>query len=418
VSAAAAPATAPARWRFRAVDADGAVVAGELDAADSAAAVAALRAAGRLPLEVSPAPRGLWAALNADVAIGGALRSADRVAFTRGLAALSEASLPLDRALQTLQTLGGGRAVRQVAGRLLAAVRGGDALSAAMEREGAAFPPAYRSIVRAGEAAGALAPALSRLADGEEAQARRRAAVRSALVYPAFLLVAAVAAITVLLTVVAPTFAPMLRDADVAPPLTTRLVMGAGDAVQRWWPLALAVVAAFAIVARLALARPRVRAAWHRALLRAPVIGAVRRKLASARVARALGELLGGGVALLAALRLARDAAEDAALTAEMDRIAPLAEAGAGLAGPLRDGGLLAPLAVQLIAVGEETGRLAPMLLKAADILEEEGRVSLERLTSLLTPLLTLVMGGLIAVIVSSFLFALSSINELAVTQP
>lgn len=409
-------ADAARRWRFRAVDVDGDVVTGEASGADMAEIVARLRAEGRLPIEIRPAAGGLWALLNTELTPRDALPAAERVGFTRGLSALIDAGLPIDRALEMLSDLGESRAQRRLAQGLCADVRGGASLSDALDRRTAAFPAMFRGLVRAGETSGALGPALARLAAGEEAAARRAAALRAALIYPAFLLVAAAAAIAVLLTVVVPTFAPMLEGAGVTPPLATRIVFGAGDAAARRWPAALAVLSVGAVAAQLALRRPGARAALCRALFRTPMIGPIRRKLASARAARTMGEALRGGVALPAALRLARDAAGDAAMAAELDRVTPQAEAGAGLATPLADGAVMSPLAIQMIGVGQETGTLPAMALKAADILDTQAQTALDRLMATLSPALTLVMGGLIALIVSSFLFALSSINEIALS--
>jgi general secretion pathway protein F len=406
-------------FRFRALDAAGARAAGVIEAPDAAAAVARLRAEGRLPLSVELARGGrLMAALNAEITPRATLSPADRAAFTRGLATLAAAGLPLDRALEIARDFSDGRAARGVAARLLAAVRGGAALADAMEAEKGAFPPVYRAVVRAGEASGGLGAALGRLADAEEAANRRRGALRSALVYPVFLVVSSVGAVAALLIFVAPTFEPMLAEAGATPPLSTRIVMGAGRAAAEGWPWALAALLVLAVAAALAMRHPSLRLAASRAALRLPAFGPLRRRLQTARLARLLGELLSGGVALPAALRLARTALTDAAFADALDRATPQIEAGRGLAGPLGESGALAPLAVQLIRVGEESGRLAPMLLRTADILDEEARQTLDRLLAMLTPTLTLVMGGVIALIVSSILFALFSINELAIGRP
>jgi general secretion pathway protein F len=408
-----------ARFRYRALDAAGASVMGEIEAADVPGAVESIRAQGRLPVSVEAAEAGgLWALLNTEITPRAALPEGDRIAFTRALATLAGAGLPIDRALEIVRDLGERRAARAIAGRLLEAVRGGASLAEAMDGEAAAFPRAYRSVVRAGEAGAALGPALARLAEGEEAAAKRRSGVRSALVYPAFLLVSSVGAVAVLLIYVVPTFEPMLAEAGVAPPLSTRIVMAAGRVATGGWPLMLGGVLALALGLRLALLSPGFRLRWSRALLAAPVVGPLRRKLQTARLVRLLGELLASGVALPAALRLAREALSDAAFRDDLARATPEVEAGRGLAGPLSEGGTLSPLALQLIRVGEESGRLAPMLLKAADILDDEAKGALDRLIATLTPTLTLAMGALIALIVSSILFALFSINELAIRRP
>lgn len=408
-----------ARFRFRAIDPSGAKVAGEIDAPDRAGAVARMRAEGRLPISVEPAAAGgLWALLNTDLTPRAPLTTPDRIAFTRGLATLAGAGVPLDRALGILRDLGERRPARAMAAQLLDAVSGGASLAGAMDAVPSAFPEAYRSVVRAGEASASLPAALERLADAEEAAAKRRSGLRSAMVYPAFLLVASIGAVAVLLIQVVPTFEPMLADAGATPPWSTRLVMASGRWTSANWPFALGGAALLFIGARLALRAPAWRLRWCRALLAAPVIGPLRRKLQTAQLVRLLGDLLASGVSLPAALRLSRGALDDTAFQVDLDRATPEVEAGRGLAAPLSEGGTLSPLALQLMRVGEESGRLPSMLLKAADILDDEAQRALDRAVAMLTPTLTLVMGGVIALIVSSILFALFNINELAIRRP
>ncbi len=404
------------RFRYRAIDPLGATVSGALEAPDGSAAVDSLRGRGLLPVAVKPGGAGsrLWSVLSTDITPRDALRDRDRVAFTRALATLIGAGLPLDRALEILRDLGDRRAGRAVAARLLDAVRGGSGLAAAMDGDAAAFPPLYRGMVRAGEAGAMLDATLGRLADAEEGAAARRGALRAAMIYPAFLLVSAMGSVAVLLIYVVPAFEPLLAEAGVEPPVSTRIVIAAGRTVADGWPAMLAAAGTLWVAWRVARLRPAVRLAAARTVLRLPLIGAIAAKLETARLVRMLGELLTSGVALPAALRLARAATGDAAFRAELDRVTPEVEAGRGLARPLAEGAVAAPLALQLIRVGEESGRLAPMLLKAGEILDAEAQGQIDRLLAILTPTLTLVMGGLIALIVSSILFALFSINELA----
>lgn len=403
-----------ARFRFRALDAAGASVNGELEAADRAAAVAALRGRGCLPVAVDPAQAfDVWSLLNVEITPRAPLTEADRIALTRGLATLVDAELPLERALALVAELGDRRGARKVAAGLLDAVRGGAALSAAMAAQPAAFPALYRGVVAAGEAGAALGPALVRLADAEEEAARRRAALRAALTYPVILVVASVGAVAVMLSVVVPTFEPLLADAGAAPPLSTQVVLAAARILGEGWPFLLGGAVALWLGLALALRHPAARVRWARFWLGVPGVGPLIARLESARLCRLLGELVRNDVALPAALRLTTEAMPNAAFRAELARATPEVEGGRGLSRPLTEGGIVTPLALQLIRVGEESGRLAPMLVRAGAILEADGRAALDRMLALLTPLLTLLMGAVIALIVSSILFALLQINEL-----
>ncbi|MGF1502340.1 MAG: type II secretion system F family protein [Paracoccaceae bacterium] len=404
------------QFRYRAVNAKGEVVTGTIHTTDRAAAVARLQAEGAMPIRLeSAAAGGLMALLNTEITPRDGLTERDRIAFTRTLATLTGAGLPLDRALETARDLGTSRAGRDVAGRLLDRVREGAALSDALDGERQAFPALYRATLRAGEAGAALETTLARMADTLEVAAKRRGALRSALIYPAFLIVTAIGSVAVLLAFVVPTFEPLLDEAGVDPPPVTRAVIASGRFVESYWLVLLLGVAGAVAAFRVALLRPDIRLAYHRALLAVPGIGGLWRAFETGRLARLLGSLLENGVALPAALRHAGAALGNRAFAAEIARIVPEVEAGRGLAKPLADGRLLPPLALQLIQVGQESGQLTEMLLKTAEIFEEDGTRRFDQAMALLTPVLTLVMGGLIALIISSILFALFSINELAI---
>ena len=401
---------------YRAIDASGVTVSGEVDMPDERAAARHLQQDGYVPIEIDRTrTTSLRALLDTEITPRQALSARDRVAFTRSLATLLGAGLPLDRALATLRDLGTSKSLRRVAGSLLDRVRDGASLSRAVDGEGTAFPPLYRGIVRAGEAGARLDAALTDLADMLEQAQRRLGELRSALIYPAFLVVTAIGSVGVLLAYVVPTFEPLLADAGVEPPPITQAVIGTARFVETYWVTMLSLVGTLILAGAIALRNPTLRKKWDRAKLSVPGLGETLRKFETARLCRLLGTMLGNGVALPAALNLARDGLGNRAFAAEVSRVLPEVEAGRGLAQPLRDGALLPPLALQLIQVGQDSGDLTPMLMKTAEIFDAEAKRAFDQMLSLLTPVLTLLMGGLIALIISSILFALFSINELAI---
>ncbi len=402
-------------FRYRAIDRAGAVVTGTLESPDAAAAAQRLHETGHMPIRIEAGAGGLRALLDTEITPRDAISERDRLVFTRALATLAGAGLPLDRALAIARDLGERRAVREVAGRLLEAVQGGASFADALDRERAAFPPLYRAVVRAGETGAALEATLARLADQLETGARRRGELRSAMIYPAFLLLTAAGSVALLLGFVVPSFEPLLAEAEVEPPAITQAVIAAGRVVEAWWAALLGGALLALAGGRLALLAPRLRLAWHRALLGTPVVGPLWASFETARLARLLSGLLENGVALPAALRLARGALGNRAFAAELDRVIPEVEAGRGLAAPFAEGRVLPPLAKQLLRVGQDSGQLAEMLGRIAAIFEAESTGRFDRLLAILTPAITLLMGVLIAVVISSILFALFSINELAI---
>lgn len=405
-----------ARFHYRAVGRKGDVVTGVLEMPDERAAVALLQDRGEVPIRVARQPASsLRALLDIEITPRDALSARDRVAFTRGLATLLSAGVPLDRALEIARDLSPQKAVRAIAARLLERVREGATLAEALDAESRAFPPLYRSVVHAGEAGAALEATLSRLAGTLEEAEKRASDLRSALIYPAFLLLTSIGSIVVLMTVVVPTFQPLLDDAGVEPPVLTRVVIGMGTIFEEYGVAMLAGLATLLVIWRLVLTLPAARLAWHRALLGLPIAGLVWRKIETGRFARLLGMLLQNGVSLTAALPLVRRAVSNEAVAAEIERITPEVDAGRGLAQPLVEGKVLPPLALQLIEVGQESGQLTEMLLKTAEIFETEAKRDIDNSLALLTPTVILLMGGFVALVVSSILFALFSINELAV---
>lgn len=403
-----------ARFAYKAVMPSGDVVEGEMEANDQAMVVARLRAQGYTPIRAD------------EVAAGGARRAAagawlarrrvagrDLAVLTRELATLLGAGLPLERCLEILEDLADGPALRRLIGRVLERVRGGAALADAVAAEGDAFPPSYTSTLRAGEAGGALAPALARLADFLERAEALRQSVRSALIYPMILLVMTGLSIVVLLTVVVPQFTPLFEDAGAALPFSTRVLVALGDGLARYgWLIALAV-AVLAVAARRLARNPEVRERWHGWLLAAPLLGGLIARIEAARFCRTLGTLVANGVPLLAAVAIARQGIGNAALAASVAGVEPALEEGRRLAEPLAEAGAFPRLAAHLIRVGEESGDLAPMLLEAADIYDRETRVALERLMAMLVPVVTIALGVLVAAVIMSILSAILSVYDL-----
>lgn len=403
------------RFAYRAVTATGETVSGEMDVADKDAVIARLHELGQTPLSIAQASSNwLTDALNKDVLALGGLTQKDVLALTRSLATLLDAGIDLDRALEMTRDLEAKGKKQAILDGLLTNVREGQSFTDALEKYPSEFSLFYRNMIRAGELGAALVPVLNRLADYLEQSQKLKTNLRSALIYPAFLITASLGAVLILLTVVVPTFQPIFEGAGAALPASTAIVIAVGSFFQSyWWAVCLGLV--LCSIAFMALHNtPRGRLWWQDLALRVPVFGTIWLQSATSRVSRTLGTLLENGVALPQAMTLARDVAGNAAIAQEIDRATEDVQMGKGLAAPLKAGGLFPSLAIQLIEVGEESGKLEGMLHRIAAIYEEETQTATARMMSLLTPILTLVIGGLIAFIVSSILFALFSINELA----
>ncbi|MEE9139279.1 MAG: type II secretion system F family protein [Alphaproteobacteria bacterium] len=402
-------------YHYRAVTSAGRVVEGEMEAGSQSAVISRLHDLGHVPIHAEEIARGTLASwLTRDLFAGRAV-SRKRVGLvTRELATLLGAGLPLDRSFEILVELAEKENVRTLLARVLDGVRGGASLADAMAAQGGTFPPFYVSMVRAGESGGALESVLARLADFLEKSQATLESVRSALIYPAILLGMAGLSLVVLLTVVVPEFKPLFEDAGEALPAATQAIIVVGEVLGRYgWLIALGVIGLVWALRR-QLADPAFRFRWDGLMLGLPLFGDLVRKIQVARFSRTLGTLLENGVTLLSALAIVKETLGNAVMARAVEGLAAGLKEGQGLAGPLAVAGVFPNLAVQLVRVGEETGQLEDMLIKMADIYDRESQRTIQRLLSLLVPVLTIGLGFLIAGIIASVLVAFLSVNELA----
>jgi general secretion pathway protein F len=402
-------------FRYTAIGAGGERLAGLMDAASEAEVIARLQRQGTMPLRAEPADKASrWAGLmQMDLGGRGGLRKQEVADLIRELATMLTAGQDLDRALRYLQETAAPRVRPTVTG-LRDAVRDGSPLSTAMARYPGSFPPMHVGLVRAGEAGGNLGVTLARIADLLDRQRALAATVTSALIYPTVLLVAMIGAVTLLLTEVLPQFVPMFEQSGAVLPASTRFLIAAGAFVQADGFLVLVALLALVLLARAALRRDSIRLVVDRVLLHAPLIGGLTQEVLAARFTRVLGTLLQNGVALIPALAIVRDAMGNRAARVAVDRASLAARGGASLTPALESGGVFPPRTIHLLRLGEETAQLAGMALRAADIHEEKTRLATQRLTSLLVPAMTILMGVAVGGIVASLMTAMLSLNDLA----
>ncbi len=402
------------RYRYRAYDGAGALKSGEIDGVSDTGVLDQLRAAGLLPVEAVEQRGGArdvrwW---ERDLFAGRTLPPTSLALFTRELATLVEAGIPLDEALRIVTLHPMGPRVRKVVEETLTHVLEGASLSEAMERQGR-FGDFYCSMVRAGEAGGNLSEVLRQLASFLERSVETRARIRSALVYPSVLVLMAIGALILIATVLLPTIVPIFRDAGAEPPYLIRRMLDLQSAIAQHW-IVLCVILAAAVAGLVALQNPQVRVAGHRLLLRMPVLGELITLAETAKLARTLASLLGSGVPMLTALRIVENVAGNAVFTAAIAEAAEEVKEGRMLSQAMRNGGVFPSLMLRLIAVGEETGRLEPMLRHVEKIFETQVQRRLEQLLTLLTPALTIFMGLIVGGLIMSVMSAILSINELA----
>ena len=318
-------------FHYKAVSPSGETLRGEMEAATSDEVIARLQEAGNLPISASEAGSGLnfsFGRMGAD-----RLSSSDIGDLTTQLSILLGAGLPLDRALTVMSDLSEGERSNKVVNDLRDQVRGGAALSEAMEAQHGVFNRLYVNMVRAGEVGGSLDTTLQRLADYLDRSKELRDTIVSALIYPMILLVMAVGSVILLLTFVVPKFMPIFEDMGAELPLLTSIVLGAGEFLQSfWWLLGIAIVA-LVFWFRQQMADPVSRRKWDERFLRWRMVGDLIRKVEMARLSRTVGTLLVNGVPLLSALGIGRRTVANTVLAEGVDKAARLESEDGWLAG-------------------------------------------------------------------------------------
>lgn len=402
-----AAATPPAAFRYRASTDAGEIVEGVLRATSRDAALRELRRQQLWPVAVDPVVTRTAASMRLTASPSARRRGV--AGWVRTVATLIDAGAPLDRALGVAQGQATHPDVLRGAQAIRTAVQGGLSLAESMRLQPALFEPLHVGVVRAGEAAGALDTALMTLAGYLEEDLALRAQLTSALIYPALMATVATLGILVLLLFVVPRFSALLADLGGTMPASTRALIVIGSVVTRgWWILAL-VATVVVMTTRRALAVPETRLRWHARRLTIPFVGSLERAMATARFTRALGLMLSGGLPLMPALRLARSGVTNRAIAADLERVAGDVARGQPLGPALA--GVLSPMAVQLLAVGEESGKLDALCLRAAAQHDEEVRGTLRTLASLLEPALILLFGAIVGFVALAMLQAIYAVN-------
>lgn len=419
----------PDFW-YRGIDASGRSCEGQLQAWDEGSALRQLRGQGILARELSAAP------------IGGAgspavptlpppqttrpparwqrflrrssPRAADIGAYTAELATMLKAGLSLDRALRLLGAMAPHPQLADVNQRLLEDIKAGHAFSRALARHPRFFDDFFVNLVRAGEASGHLGDALARVQEHQERVRTLRERAVAAATYPAILLIVSLLSLLVMLLYVVPQFRDVFGELGDRLPLATRFMMGLSTSLTDnaiVWGLAITVIVAGVLAY---LRSDSGRAAWRVAQYRLPLVGPLRTRYQQAVFARTLGTLLDSGVNLVAALGIATDTFGNPADRQRITAVTADIKAGRRMADTLQNLNFFDPLVINLVRVGEETGRLGPMWQEVAQILEREVQARMQRLLTVLEPLLILLLGALIAGIIVSILLGILAVNDLA----
>lgn len=400
-----------AQFIYKAITPTGEQLEGHIEAGSEAEVIAKIQEAGNIPV--------LAKEMKAGFSLENLMASRKKVSqkqvgfFTEQLATLLNSGMPLDRSLSVMIELSDDERIKNMVEQIRDKVRGGGSLSDAMEEQHGVFSTMYTNMVRAGEMGGTLEVSLQRLSDYLKSSKELRDSVVSAMIYPAILLVLAVGSLFILLAKVVPKFKPLFEDANIELPLLTQVVFAGAELVQSfWWVFVIAIVAIVAIIKQ-QLKDPEFRYKVDQKMLNLPLFGELITRVETAKFTRTLGTLADSGVPLLSGLAVAKKVINNTVLLKAISNATEKVKHGTPLSDALAKEESFPRLAQQLLSVGEETGNLDDMLVRASDTYDGEVKNTIDRMLSVLVPILVLALAGLIFTIVFAILMPMMNMSEL-----
>ncbi|MCM8900919.1 type II secretion system F family protein [Caldicoprobacter algeriensis] len=337
-----------------------------------------------------------------DLSIRTKIASKDIAVLCKQFSTMLGAGIPIVRCLDILSKQLSNRVLRRLFAEMYAEVRTGRTLTEALVRRSQYFPSLFISMIEAGETSGTLDVVLNNLAQHYEKDYKLRQKVKNAMTYPVIVLIVAVAVVYFLLTVVVPTFISIFNRGDMALPLPTRMLLSLSDFATRYGMIVLLCIVLMVFILYIVLSRGKGRLKWHEFLLKMPVMGTVITYVISSRFSATLGILLRTGIPLVQALDIVKKVVGNEVAQKGLQQVQDMARMGGGISIPLEQLKLFPLMLIQMLKIGEESGTLDEMLLKTAEFYEGELEASLVRLTTLLEPMLIVLLGGVVAFIVLS----------------
>lgn len=400
---------------YVATNAEGKTVTGTLEAADRLAAIAILKKQNLIPISLKEGNNkktsfGLLNFLGANK-----VKSDDLVMFTRQLSAMVSAGVPLLRALNSQRDHTDSKSLKTILGGVIVDIEGGSQLADALAKYPNSFNDVYVNMVRAGEAAGILDDILKRLALQQEKNASMRKKIKSAMTYPAVLMVITVFAFFGLMLFVIPQIGKILKDLggpDAQLPLLTRAMLGISDFLLHFGIILLPFIVGGIILIMRWLKTPVGKKIFHTLVLKIPMIKPIIQKVAVARFARTFSALIGAGVAVLEALSVTAHAVGNVVYEQSLIDAAEQVKNGKTLSSVIEQNPLYPPIVSQMLAVGEETGETDTVLVKVADFYEEEVDVAIDGISSIIEPIMILIMGSMVGLIAASVMGPIAGLAQ------
>ena len=403
-------------YEYTAFDQKGKSRKGIIEADNEASARNKLRASGKYPVELKEnlsqstkaGKTGLGSAL-----VFERVKSMEIHIFTRQLATLLGAGIPLVSALSSLLEQTANPALKKVLAQIKDAVNEGNTLTNSLAKHPKLFSNIYINMVRAGEASGSLDIVLEKLADFGEKQRTLQGRIKAALIYPVFMAVIGSAILFILITYIVPNITKVFADMERTLPLPTRLLISLSNFLRGyWWLVLLLMIGAFYSL-RLFIQSTRGRQVWDLLKLRMPIIGAVNQKIILARFGSTMASLLGSSVPLVTSMQIVQSIVNNSLIAEVIEEAIERIRKGKSMASALGSSPWFPPIFVQMISVGEQSGNLEPMLTKVSDAYEREVDMAIMGMTSLIEPIMIAGMGAAVGFVVLSILLPIFEMNQM-----
>ncbi|MBL1149847.1 MAG: hypothetical protein HND42_06515 [Armatimonadetes bacterium] len=396
-------------FAYTALDAAGRKKSGFVDAETKQTAIAKVASEGKFVVDIQEAEE----KVATKAVVGGKISRSDLALFTRRLADLSAAGLPLDRVLKVISEQSESPLLAHIVESVLENVRGGMPVSEALAQHPKYFPEVYTQTLRAGEASGQFPEVAGRLADFQQMEVTRRSQIASAMVYPIVLTVVAVGVVVFLLTFVVPRLSGVFKDLGGDLPATTRILLATTDFLTSNGLTLLAGIIVTLLALRAWFATPGGALFRDMTVLRVPLLGKIVEKAVVSRYSRVLGMLVYGGVPILESLNLAGLSTGNRVFAQHSEKVREDVREGRSIADSMRDASCFPPVLTHMVAIGEETGDLPKMLSRVSDSLDFEVDNGIRRLMSLFEPAIVIVMGSFVGFVVLSVLLPIYQAQNL-----
>lgn len=398
-----------AKFTYTAVSKDGKNVKGSIEAASREAVISSLGRQGIRPLVVKK-----QGGLNFNIGKP-KVKSRDLVIFTRQLSTMVTAGVPLNRTLNTLEDQAENKYFKTVIAQISKDVEGGGSLADSFEKHPDVFSEIYVNMVRAGEAGGILDEILKRLASQVEQDASMRKKIKSASMYPMVIGVVTIVAFFGIMIFVMPKLGKIILDLggpDAKLPVYSEFLLNLSAFMQKNAVVILVVLFVSIFAFRRYIKTPKGKFWWHATLLRTPIIKDIITKIAIARFSQTFASLMTAGVSVLDALQITGGAIGNKVIEKELIDAAKEVKNGKQLSEPLSKSKHFPPIVSQMIAVGEETGQIDTILIKVAEFYEEEVTTTIDGLSSIIEPIMIVVLGGIVGIIAASVMGPIASLSK------